>query len=604
VAVLATAAIELLSRTWLSHSPPYNLFIIPVLLAALWGTGPAIFAALSSALICVALTNWASVAWSDAFFQLAAFLIAATCIILLSKAMLRLRLRSAASVAGAAERAHLADELAEELNLLIDGVSGYAIYMLDPDGRVTIWNEGAERLKGWTESEVIGQDCALVYPADEVAARKPASDLARAREQGRLAEESRRVRKDGSEFLAHVTITALHDRHGHLRGYGKVVRDISEQRAAARKLTANAAQLRSILATVPDAMVVIDEQGRILSFSRTAEQLFGYAEAEILGANVSILMPASDRERHDGYIQRYLQSGQKRIIGIGRVVTGVRRDGTTFPMELVVGEALTEEQRTFTGFIRDLTERQRAQERMEELRSGLIHVARVSAMGTMASTLAHELNQPITAINSYVEGIRDMLVDPDPVVREALDDAASEAIRAGDIVRRLREFVARGEVDKTIENLPALVDEAVALGAMGAREKSVDIRIDLDPEAATVLVDRVQIEQVLINLVRNAIEAMADSAERRLLISSRPDDSHFVRVTVADSGPGVPPEIADNLFRAFAGSKAGGMGLGLSICRTIIEANGGRIWLEPGQGAGARFHFTLARAGGESVDDG
>lgn len=601
-AVLLTAAVELLLRSWFAHSPSFILFTVPVLVGGLSGVRPAIFATFASAVVGAGLAS-APVTSQDGILHLARFLVVATCIIFLANMITRLRHKSAASEADAFERARRTDVLADELNLLIDGASEYAIYMLDPDGRVTIWNEGAERLKGWTESEVIGKNASLFYPEEEVAAGKPAADLARTRELGRLTEESWRLRKDGSEFLAHISITALYDKRGNLRGYGKVVRDISEQRAAERKMVASGAHLRSILSTVPDAMVVINEQGKILSFSAAAEKLFGYVEAELLGANVSILMPPPDKEQHDDYIRRYLETGQKRIIGIGRVVTGLRRDGAHFPMELAIGEAIGEDQRIFTGFIRDLTEQQRAEERVEELRSGLIHVARVSAMGTMASTLAHELNQPITAVNSYVQGIRDLLVDADPAIREALDDASSEAMRAGDIVRRLREFVARGEVDKTIEDLPDLVAEAIALGAMGAREKSVDIRTDLDPAVTTVLIDKVQIQQVLINLIRNAIEAMAQSPRRQLVISSRLDNSHFVRVTVADTGPGVPTEIAGNLFRAFVSTKTDGMGLGLSICRTIIEANGGRIWLEPGADGGSQFHFTLARAGGESDHD-
>src|SRR3546814_3790 len=173
-----------------------------------------------------------------------------------------------------------------------------------------------------------------------------------------------------------------------------------------------------------------------------------YDEAELLGANVSILMPSPDRERHDGYIQRYLRTGEKRIIGIGRVVFGQRKDGSTFPMELSIGEAANDAHPLFTGFIRDLTERQQSEARLESLQSELIHVSRLSAMGTMASTLAHELNQPLTAVANYVEAIRDMLADPDPddmpMIREALDDTAREALRAGHIVRRLRDCVARG----------------------------------------------------------------------------------------------------------------------------------------------------------------
>jgi len=498
------------------------------------------------------------------------------------------------------------DGLASELSLLVDAAHDYAIYMLDPAGNVTLWNKGAERMKGWSEAEVLGKHSALFYPADQREAGKPAQDLEAARRHGKLEEEAWRLRKDGSEFLAHVTITPLEDSAGELRGFSKIVRDVTEQRAIERKLRASAAHLESILSTVPDAMVVIDVHGHILSFSPTAEKLFGFFEEEVLGSNVSMLMPSPDRERHDGYIARYLSTGERRIIGRGRMVTGRKKDGTTFPMELFVGEALTDGERVFTGFVRDLTEQQQMERRVGEMRQDLVHAARVSAMGTMASTLAHELNQPITAIANYMEGITDLLAEPQmedmPMIREALADAANEAFRAGQIVRRLREFVARGEIEKSVEDLPQLVIEASQLSLLGARERGITARFDLDPTASPVLVDRVQTQQVLINLMRNAVEAMQDSPIRELVVSTHNAPGGMVRVTVADSGPGIPPAVAEGLFRAFESTKPGGMGLGLSICRTIVEAGGGRIWAEPRPGGGTLFHFTLVKAETEKED--
>ncbi len=496
--------------------------------------------------------------------------------------------------------------LAEELNLLIDGAQDYAIYMLDPDGNVTIWNEGAQRLKGWTAAEMIGKPADLFYPDDAVAAGKPAAIRAEAVTRGKIEMDDWRVRKDGSEFLAHIAITALKNPDGTVRGFAIVVRDITDQRAAESALRNSESHLRSILSTVPDAMIVIDERGKMLSFSAAAERLFGYTQTEVLGANVSMLMPSPYRERHDGYLERYLTTGERRIIGIGRMVFAMRKDGTTFPMELSVGEATGDGERVFTGFIRDLTDRHRTQERLEELQSELIHVARVSAMGTMASTLAHELNQPITAVANYVEAVRDLLAEPDPdelpEIIEALEDAAAEAMRAGNIVRRLRDFVSRGEVEKTVESLPDLINESAAFGLMGAGEKSIGTRIDIDHDAASVLVDKIQIQQVLVNLIRNAVDAMSTATCRLLTIRTAPDQPGFVRVTVADTGPGVAPDVAAQLFKAFVSTKAEGMGLGLSICRTIVEANGGRIWMEPAQGGGTQFHFTLIRTEAEKLD--
>ena len=347
-------------------------------------------------------------------------------------------------------------------------------------------------------------------------------------------------------------------------------------------------------------MVIIDEKGRITSFSAAAQRLFGYSEAELLGANVNCLMPSPDRERHDAYIGRYLLTGERRIIGIGRIVVGQRRDGTTFPMELSIGEAGHRGHRVFTGFVRDLTERERNELQLRELQAELIHVSRLSAMGTMASTLAHELNQPLTSIVNYLETTRDLLVIPDDetveIVRQALDEAAKESLRAGHIVRRLRDFVARGETEKRIEELPRLIDEACALALVGARERGVRSIFDFDPAVAPVLVDRVQIQQVLVNLIRNAVEAMAEVDIRDLTVSTRLRRKGLVQISIADTGPGISAQVAPQLFQAFVSSKADGLGLGLSISRTIIEAHGGRIWSESGANGGAVFHFTLMRA--------
>lgn len=500
----------------------------------------------------------------------------------------------------AAEQARRAGYGADDLGLLIDGATNHAIYMLDPEGRVTIWNKAAERIKGWSEEEVLGKHYSLFFPPEEAAAGRAEEDLARARELGMLDEERWRVRKDGSEFLAHITITPLVDDRGGLRGFGGVIRDVTEETATDQAIQAREQHLQSILATVPDAMIIIDEHGRITSFSAAAEKLFGYSEAELLGQNVSCLMPSPDRERHDDYISHYLATGERRIIGIGRIVVGRRQDGTTFPMQLSIGEAGEKGRRVFTGFIRDLTERERDELRMKEMQSELVHVSRLSAMGTMASTLAHELNQPLTAVANYLETTRDLLVDPDPetvaMVREALDDAAKESLRAGHIVRRLRDFVARGEVEKRIEDLPRMIEEASALGLIGARERGVRAFFHLDPAATPVLVDRVQIQQVLVNLIRNAVEAMAGAIVRDLTVATVAQANGLIRVSVADTGPGIPEEVAPQLFQAFVSSKSEGMGLGLSICRTIIEAHGGRIWAEPAPTGGAIFHFTLMQA--------
>ncbi len=368
-------------------------------------------------------------------------------------------------------------------------------------------------------------------------------------------------------------------------------------------IAASEALLHSILATVPDAMIVIDEAGIIVSFSAAAERLFGFAEDEAIGCNVNILMPESDKRQHDDYILRYLTTGKKRIIGIGRITIGQRRDGSTFPMELSVGEALTAHSRVFTGFIRDLTRRQATEVRLEEMQAELAHASRVSAMGTMASALAHELNQPLTAVANYVEAARDLLGDPNAenvaIVREALGDAATQAVRAGQIVRRLRDFIARGDTEKRVENLRGLINEANALALIGVAELGIDIRIDIDERIGGVLVDRVQIQQVMVNLIRNAVEALTGAPQRRLTIAAIPVDDRLVQVSVIDTGPGLDADVESKLFQPFVSTKDAGMGLGLSICQTIIEAHNGTIWLDKPVGGGTAFRFTLAAAEAE-----
>lgn len=605
--VLTAALARLALASVLQGREPFLFFAVSTAAAALWcGWRPAALAAFISAIAGTVLFLDVRALHVADVVEIAAFFATSAAVVIVVEMMRRWRARAEDHAALSEERLQAANLLAEELDLLIDGGHGQAIYMLDPEGRVTIWNKGAERLKGWTEAEAVGQSGTIFYPAEAIAAGKPAADLERAERERRFEEEDWRIRKDGSEFLASISFTALYDDAGALRGFAKYVSDVTDQRAAEQALRSSEGHLRSILSTVPDAMIVIDEKGLILSFSAAAERLFGYSEKEIRGANISRLMPSPDRERHDAYITRYLATGERRIIGIGRLVFAERRDGTTFPMELSVGEAFGEGERLFTGFIRDLTERRQAEERLEEIQSELIHVSRISAMGTMASTLAHELNQPITAVANYVEAVRDLLAEPQmddiPMIREALDDAAKESMRAGHIVRRLRDFVARGESDKTVEKLPALINEAAVLGLIGAREKGVRPLFDLDPEATPVLADRVQIQQVLINLIRNAIEAMTASTRKELTVASRIDERDLVRVTVGDTGPGVDPQVASQLFTAFVSTKTEGMGLGLSICRTIVEANGGRIWMEPRTEGGTYFHFTLPRVRMEDSD--
>ena len=365
------------------------------------------------------------------------------------------------------------------------------------------------------------------------------------------------------------------------------------------------AHLQSILDTIPDAMVVIGEDGLIRSFSTAAERLFGWAPADVVGRNVKMLMPQPYRGAHDGYLARYAATGERRIIGIGRLVVGERRDGSTFPMELAVGETRLRGHPYFTGFVRDLSERQQTEARLQELQSELMHISRLTAMGEMASTLAHELNQPLSAIANYLKGGRRLLDagGHDPArIAEAMDKAGDQAIRAGQIIRHLRDFVARGESERRAENLPKLIEEASALALVGAKDLGVRVLFRLDPEAELVLADRVQVQQVALNLIRNALDAMQHASRRQLVISTELVGPDVAKVSVADTGPGISPDVVGQLFQPFVTTKPTGMGVGLSISRTIIESHGGRLWVEDNPGGGAMFNFTLRAVSRDEMD--
>lgn len=366
------------------------------------------------------------------------------------------------------------------------------------------------------------------------------------------------------------------------------------------------AHLRSILDTVPDATVVIDERGLITSFSAAAVRQFGYTESEVLGRNVNILMPEPYHREHDGYIGRYVATGEKRIIGIDRVVVGLRKDGSTFPMKLAVGEVRSGNGRFFTGFIRDLTEREESEARLQEIQNELARLARLNELGEMASTLAHELNQPLAAIANYSQGCVRLLEkvkeEPAAQMREALEDTARQSLRAGEIIRHLREFVTRGETEKAPHDLRKLIEEAGALALVGSRELGIRSVFAFSPNTKEVLVDRVQIQQVLINLMRNAMEAMRDGERRELIVRTLADGPDQMVVEVEDTGPGISDEIAARLFQPFVTSKASGMGIGLSISKRIVEAHRGDISARRNENGGTTFRFSLPVAG-QGADD-
>lgn len=468
-----------------------------------------------------------------------------------------------------------------------------AIVGKDLDGIVTSWNRAAERMFGYAAAEIVGQPITVIIPPNRIAEEE--SILGRVRRGERLVQvETSRRRKDGTIIPVSLTISPIQDHAGRIIGVSKIVRDLGEMQQAQRELQQREGLVRAILDTAPDALIVIDERGVIRSFSAAAERMFGYASAEVVGSNVKMLMPAPYREQHDGYLERYLETGERRIIGIGRVVVGQRQDGSTFPIELAVGEVNAGGNRQFAGYVRDLTDRQERERRLSELQAELVHVARLNELGQMASALAHEVNQPLTAIANYLSGARRLLAAGNQQsAQQALERIAQQTERAREVIRRLRELMRKGETERRVENLPKTIEEASALALVGIGQR-VKLDIRFGEGAGEAVIDRIQIQQVLLNLMRNAIEAMSDSARRELVVATAAA-GEMIEVSIADTGPGLPEAVRARLFQPFVTTKPTGMGVGLSVCRTIVEAHGGELRADDAAGGGAVFRFTVRK---------
>lgn len=502
----------------------------------------------------------------------------------------------------------LADDPVRDLRFRL-GIerSGVGIWDLDLETREVSWSENAGELFGVPGKKQVPYDVflSLLDPLDHERVKRT---IAQTAETGARLDTTFSIgAHPASRHWVRLRAGLVRSDDGRPHHISGLALDIDAEKQVEDALRIRETHLRSIMETIPDAMIVIDSSGIVQFFSNAAERQFGYTAAEAIGRNVSILMPEPDRTHHDSYLERYRVTGERRIVGIGRIVTGRRKDGSTFPMHLSIGEMRSDGETFYTGFARDLTEQQQTQHRLQELQSELVHISRLSAMGEMASALAHELNQPLAAISNYMKGSRRLLsavADPNrEKIEGALERASEQALRAGQIIRRLRDFVARGESEKRVESLAKLIEESGALGLTGAREQGVILQFELDRRHDLVLVDRVQIQQVLVNLFRNALEAMACSKQRQLVAATKPAADDMIEISVADTGHGFAEGVAANLFQTFFTTKEAGMGVGLSISRSIVEAHGGKMWAEQNPSGGATFRFTLPAAPNESLAD-
>lgn len=479
------------------------------------------------------------------------------------------------------------------LDLMIDSATNYAIAMLDRTGTFTFWSAGAERIFGWNDREMIGQSGERLIPAELLGNATPSDLLLETTKAGIHRSRISMLRKSGEHFAANVSASRIRAETGQEIGYALVICDVTTDLEKEHALAANTAQIKAILSTVPDAMITMNPEGVIESFSTTAEALFGYSAAEVLGRNFTTLLPETQHSRHARFMDSYREAGRSGIAPprfIGR-----RKDGSIFPYEFFVGEAASNGQRIFTGFIRDLTQREAAEVRFRELQVKLGHISRITTAQTMAMALAHEINQPLTAIANYMQAASRLVSSgehPEPEVAYALEQSGREAIRAGTIVQHLREFVSREELKYDKVAVDVLVDQACALGFMGCDSGNIICSTEVAHGIDDLTVDSIQIQQVLINLIRNAVLAVGTKGRIAVKVHADADGTIF---SVIDDGPGVPTERLGSLFDPFVTFGRDGMGLGLAICRSIVELHGGLLWYEPAEGGGASFHFTIPR---------
>ena len=413
-------------------------------------------------------------------------------------------------------------------------------------------------------------------------------------------EQDRFERRDGSVHWLRWEVRPWRHAQGGVGGVVIFSEDISDRMRIEEALRKNEQRLKAIVDAAMEAIVAIDGKGVIQSANPAALEMFGYDLGELLGRNVSLLMPDPYRSEHDRYIAAYQRGGEKNIIGRRRKVEGRRKGGEVFPLELTVSEAPFNQETLFVGFLRDMGPIEAERRRVNTLREELVHVSRLNDMGEMVTGLAHEVSQPIAAILNFAAAHRRAMAatgeSPEP---DLIAKIEAQARRAAEILKRLRGFIEKRPPERTVEKIDDLIDDAIKLVLLRSRARITTFPPDQDALRLRVRVDRIQIEQVLVNLLRNADDALVDTVEPEILVETTRTERGKILVSVADNGEGVHPEALEKLFEAFSGAKQFGMGVGLSIGKSIVEAHGGALAYRPNAPCGSIFEFTLPIHDGE-----
>lgn len=483
------------------------------------------------------------------------------------------------------------DEIAHVLdsaNLIVHGF----------DGVVTRWTSGSEALYGWSRDEALGR---VAHDLLETAFPEPFADIvAHLKQEGVWTGELTQRRKDGTPVSVASRWVVAGAEAGSEPAIVETNVDVSDLRTMQAHLVAREAHLRSILDTVPEAMVVIDESGTITSFSAAAERLFGFSTGEVIGRNVKMLMPEPDRGAHDGYMERYLETGERRIIGYGRVVTGQKKDGTHFPMELAIGEARAAGRRIFTGFIRDLTSRHRIEEELRQAH-------KMEAVGQLTGGIAHDFNNLLTVVSGNLEMIERRLTDDR--ARALLREAQGAAEDGAKLTAQLLAFGRKQPLNAKLADVGQLVSRFSDL-LRRALGEAIELRTIVSGAPGAALVDASQLQNALLNLALNARDAMPRGGRLTVEVSAAKLDADYasmypevrtgsyVLISVTDTGAGMPAEVRQRAFEPFFTTKGvgAGTGLGLSMVYGFTKQSGGhvQIYSEVGQGTSVRLFLPAA----------
>ena len=460
------------------------------------------------------------------------------------------------------------------------------------DGTILHWTRGMERLYGWPHSDAIGRNSHELLRTEFP---QPLNDIeAQLIDEGQWLGELVNRRRNGEVVVANSQRSLTHDTSDAAPVVIAIDTDVTQEKRHAEALR----YLSNIIDSSDDAIIGKTLNGIITSWNNAAQQMFGYTADEIVGQSITILFPPDRLTEEEQIIER-IKRGER----VDHFETiRCRKGGIEFPVSLTVSPIIGASGHIIgvSKIARDISERARAQASLQEIQSELFHVSRLNTISHMASGLAHELNQPLAAISNYLSGIQRLLDDraddSAKTLQEALARASEQTQRAGQIVRRLRDFMSRGETDCSIESIAKMIKEAVELAFMGVKDRGVRVYVNFAPNVDRVIIDRIQIHQVLVNLLRNAIQAMEGFDRRELAIATAAAADGMVEISIADTGPGIAEDVAAHLFQPFVTTKRGGMGVGLSISKTIIDAHGGRIWIERNPSGGTIFRFTLPLA--------